>query len=1691
MSEGFSHGISKSSIQAVSEEAEKAHLAKEAAKIKEFLTIVDDMNTRRAAQIYDQGSLELTTHAIIMNSDYYTAWNYRREILVSWFTSLTDDEKQTKCTAELLLTQELVRHQPKSYWLWNHRRWTLSVMPRPNWGRECDLLDAMLNLDSRNFHGWDYRRYVMQASGGIRSPQEEFKYTSKKIEQNFSNYSAWHYRTPEPVEMSGMYFLRTPKDPSIELYAVLVFNQPVKVLSSSAFKLVIDDEEIPIPPKMPYECVQLIKLTPSAIQHKVGQRSVDLYVQAGSLEGKLGIRLERNIHRTAKFSATIHSRAISEVDSNLNVMEFDEVIDEDGAVTATTQLADSSLPQPREVWEREYANLKELSEIEPTSDWCKLTIVYILDELGDRADDAISLLNELILLDPLRQHYFEDLRSKFIWRKLTANISKRVNNVTLADYSRAIHAAHVSYPNQKLTTIPQPYLLTLQSTINLSQNSLRSMASARAFAFVKILGLDDNGIERIEGLSGMPLLDTLSLKRNKINRRDGLLGLRDAVRLDELYLEGLWQNVSEYLIKKNLNKSTIRSTDNMSTLFGKKKPSLKPGAPIVVGTPSEVVSSTKISNGGLNEIMPSEGEVNAAFEGFLAEMALPEDKLSAMRSMPLDRKWGTVDGEKSTPKKYVEVLKGSLQAKELARELQSLEVDLRGEPISWVKEFVAEQGLPLLLDLQKKLFTKSNPSADEKEAQNHCVRSLKAMMNNTYGLITTMQYPDGINNIALALASPSLKVQTLVLEVLAAVCFVTNGHGLILKSMHYYAEVMKHKYRFQKLLLNLDEDSTEVSDESYAYLECQIGCLALINAIVNSPEELDQRVILRNEFMDLGILDKLPALRLIDNSNVRTQLQIFEDEASADNEAIAEALDLQEVDMQDPEALFDSIKAHISDPETHKWFLRVLQHLFVMPLDKYRGPKHWQLIQMVLTQIMFQRHGLVPDILRLNLNMESVVNQLVRQDEYDRAIKSVKESASRINEWEARVTQLEGKDVKKLKVDVAPDSQNNDAPASPVKTSGANLTVAITTEVANALGQATIDLSAAPLPSGVNISPEARQALQQYVDQIVKKAKESSPSRAAPPIPPKSAKAHGTAASVKSSDDTLATHAEIDASAPPPPPPPMMDGAPPPPPPPPGIGGPPPPPPPPGMGGPPPPPPPPGMGGPPPPPGATAEASLFPPKPKLQPHTKMRQLQWSKLPPSQIQNTFWRTLAEKPQSEDRLRREKIDLDELEKMFAAAAPAASSSLGSDGALNSAKSGSKEGLAGKEKKVVTLLDSKRSNNISIMLGRVKMPFKEIRESLIHMEGEKISENLIKMFLASVPTAEESDMIRDYVGHDESKLIELGKAEQFFWEMLKVPRYEERLKALVFKFRFGERTSEVKPQINCILQASKQIKESKKFAKILEIILAVGNWMNADSFRGAAFGFSIDTLQKLGDTKGANGKSFLHYLTRIVDKKFPEAKDLASELTGIDQASKTSLQGINQEIGELLKGFEDLERLANSQDSLPKEDKLKEVIKNFVTANKQSIDELKKLKTDMETTFKSALEFYGEEAKTTPEVFFGMLSTFVHNLQKAQKENDAADEALRKGAQRAPAFGTHEKQSSHVDLTTQIERKGVMDDLITSLKSGDAFRRNEKSRAVTPGKEVKAATGLAVPGYAPPVPPRMDAKELLQKVKRDPAY
>ena len=99
---------------------------------------------------------------------------------------------------------------PKCYWLWNYRVWLLQEANKrlePNiarelWNRELILVGKMLVKDSRNFHGWGYRRKVVSELespklNGRSMVESEFEYTTKMIhgDKGLSNFSAWHRRS--------------------------------------------------------------------------------------------------------------------------------------------------------------------------------------------------------------------------------------------------------------------------------------------------------------------------------------------------------------------------------------------------------------------------------------------------------------------------------------------------------------------------------------------------------------------------------------------------------------------------------------------------------------------------------------------------------------------------------------------------------------------------------------------------------------------------------------------------------------------------------------------------------------------------------------------------------------------------------------------------------------------------------------------------------------------------------------------------------------------------------------------------------------------------------------------------------------------------------------------------------------------------------------------------------------------------------------------------------------------------------------------------------------------------------------------------------------------------------------------------------------------------------------------------------
>ncbi|CAK5279370.1 unnamed protein product, partial [Mycena citricolor] len=190
-----------------SPEALAAKKAKEQDKIKDYLALTDEILGKRDAGDLSREAFDLTTRILQMNPEFYTVWNYRRNILLgNIFPSSTPVQTNDLLTEELSMTTVALKLHPKVYWIWNHRRWCLLNVPdgpndhvngwrQENWDKEMFVVNKMLDVDPRNFHAWSYRRHILANMPVARPDAEELAYTTHKIESNFSNFSAWHHRT--------------------------------------------------------------------------------------------------------------------------------------------------------------------------------------------------------------------------------------------------------------------------------------------------------------------------------------------------------------------------------------------------------------------------------------------------------------------------------------------------------------------------------------------------------------------------------------------------------------------------------------------------------------------------------------------------------------------------------------------------------------------------------------------------------------------------------------------------------------------------------------------------------------------------------------------------------------------------------------------------------------------------------------------------------------------------------------------------------------------------------------------------------------------------------------------------------------------------------------------------------------------------------------------------------------------------------------------------------------------------------------------------------------------------------------------------------------------------------------------------------------------------------------------------------
>ncbi|NXF01099.1 GRD2I protein, partial [Smithornis capensis] len=304
--------------------------------------------------------------------------------------------------------------------------------------------------------------------------------------------------------------------------------------------------------------------------------------------------------------------------------------------------------------------------------------------------------------------------------------------------------------------------------------------------------------------------------------------------------------------------------------------------------------------------------------------------------------------------------------------------------------------------------------------------------------------------------------------------------------------------------------------------------------------------------------------------------------------------------------------------------------------------------------------------------------------------------------------------------------------------------------------------------------------------------------------------------------------------------------------------------------------------------------------------------------------------------------------------------------------------------KKKDVVEILSHKKAYNTSILIAHLKLSHIELRQILMTMETDRLEPSHIKQLLLYAPDGEEVQRFQSY----KENPGKLSEPDQFVLQMLSVPEYKIRLRSLHFKTTLQEKTEEIKASYECICKASLELKSSKKLAKILEFVLAMGNYLNNGQPKTSkTTGFKINFLTELNTTKTVDGKStFLHILAKSLSQHFPELLGFAKDLPTVPLAAKVNQRTLTADLKDLHTTVSDIQMACHNMPATA-EDRFAIVMTSFLESAQPAMRSLDDLQHKAMEEFSKVLSFFGEDSKmTTSEAFFGIFAEFISKFERA---------------------------------------------------------------------------------------------------------
>ncbi|XP_041832732.1 formin [Melanotaenia boesemani] len=450
---------------------------------------------------------------------------------------------------------------------------------------------------------------------------------------------------------------------------------------------------------------------------------------------------------------------------------------------------------------------------------------------------------------------------------------------------------------------------------------------------------------------------------------------------------------------------------------------------------------------------------------------------------------------------------------------------------------------------------------------------------------------------------------------------------------------------------------------------------------------------------------------------------------------------------------------------------------------------------------------------------------------------------------------------------------------------------------------------------------------------------------------------------------------------------------------------------------PPPPPPPPSMSGIAPPPPPLPFGGLIvdkpPRKPAVEPSQPMKPLYWSRIQIQDNNNNMLWSILEEPQI--------INTSEFEDLFAKTTTKTKRKPLSEAYEKKAK----------PRKIIKLLDGKRSQAVGILISSLHLEMKDIQQAVLTVDHSVVDLETIEALYENRAQPEELERIKKHYETSEEEDVKLlDKPEQFLYELSQIPDFAGRARCIIFQSAFIDGIASVHRKLNIVSSVCEALLGNDSVREVVGLVLALGNHMNGGSrIRGQADGFGLEILPKLKDVKSRDNRISLvdyvvSYYLHNMDKNAGTDKSMfpLPEPQDVFLAAQVKFDDLNRDLRQLKQDLtrceKDVKKVCSEspeEHQQPFKDKMEAFI---LTAQKEHVEASYQLMT-VQKSFQDLVLYFGlkpkvgEKGVTTSHLFMLWFEFCADFKVRWKRENKNISNERLKEAQQSVKRITGEKK------------------------------------------------------------------------------